>query len=506
MKAFFLILFFLSHLDATPPTLNISFNTHPTTLHPGEAADFVSSTLVCMLYEGLTRSLPGGSVELALAEKVETEGTVYTFHLRNAFWSNGDPITAYDFERSWKEVIGTPTPCTFLFYPIKGVIPFLEGKGSIDQVAIRALEPHLFQVELEAPTPHFYSLTALPSFLPSKSKQETKIGTLPTHPFGIIESGPFQIEKMIPNHQIVLRKNRHYWNKDQIEIDRIEIAIVADEMTNLHLFERGDLDWVGGSLSPLPSDAIETLREKLIYFPHSASTICTFNTREGPFQNKNLRKAFSLSIQRERLQEFETAPQSILPPLFSDQSFPLYDPEGALLYFEKGLSELQIGREGLEQLTLYFRSSQKEKKVAQILQKEWADLFGVTISLVQLDFKSHAQKLQKKNYDLALASWIAQYDDPLSILERFTNGEHLKNYSGWENPIFSNYLKEASSHRDRSALLAQAEELLWDESPITPLYHWNSAALCGSKIKSVAISSSGGVLFERFQLWYTQDH
>ncbi|MBX7065669.1 MAG: peptide ABC transporter substrate-binding protein [Parachlamydiales bacterium] len=490
MKVFFLCLLLLTGCrTAQKPNsqLNLAFNTHPTTTDPRKAADFISSTLVCMIYEGLTRCVPGGSVELALAERVEIKDNFYVFHLRNAYWSDGNPITAFDFERSWKEIIGGPSPCAFLFYSIKNAEKCARGEGGIEDVGVRARDARTLVVELERPTPYFYSLTAFPSFLAAPKEQE-------------IVNGPYRIEKIVHNSEIVLKKNERFWNRENIHIDQIHISIVPDEMTALQMFERGDLDWIGASLSPLPPDAIEKLGDQIQYIPSAASTICTFNTQQFPFQNKNLRKAFSLSINRNEIEEAQIPARSILPPVFSCQSFYLHDPEGAVLYFEKGLQELGIERQDLEKLTLYFRSTQTEKRLAQTLQKQWKELFGITIQLAQLDFKTHAQKLQTKDYQISLASWIAQFEDPISILDRFKHSDHLKNYAGWENKAYIACLAASSISDNRIKLLAEAESILSDEAPITPIYHWSSPFLCSPRIKRMAASPCGGILFERFEL------
>jgi oligopeptide transport system substrate-binding protein len=482
----------------TKHRLKISFNTQPATTDPRKAGDFVSSTLVCMIYEGLTRCLSGDEVEPALAERVviSKDKKVYVFHLRKAWWTDGTPITAYDFEKSWKGVIYPASSCAFLFYPIKNAERCAKGELSIDQVGIKALDSSTLQVELEQPTPYFYSLTAFPSFLPVASHAAEDPSVC---------SGPFWIEKMVHSSEIILKKNPSYWNAGQIALDEVHISIVPDEMTALQMFERGDLDWLGGSLSPLPPDALCQLEDRIHFIPSAATTICTFNTQVYPFNNASLRKAFSYAIDRDEIvgkvaEGGQTPASSILPPVFSDQTFFLSDPIGARLYFEMAIEELQIAPKALESLTLYFRPGQVEKRLAQTLQRQWKDVFGITINLIQLDFKSHAQRLQSRDYHISLASWIAQFNDPMSILQRFKDGSNLKNYAGWQDIRYINLLNEADNSDKRRELLEQAETFFACEMPITPIYHWRSPSLSNPIIESVATTPCGGVLFEKFKL------
>lgn len=478
-------------------SLRISFNTWPSTFDPRRCADFVSSTIVCMTYEGLTRCLPEGNVELALAKEIEisSDKLTYTFHLRDAFWSDGQPITAYDFESSWKEILSPPKPCAFLFYPIKNAERCVKKEIAINEVGILALDEKTLQVKLENPTPYFQNLTAFPSFL-----------CAPAHnPGAKVLSGPFLYESISENHEIVLKKNAFYWNRKNIFLDKVHISIVPDESTALEMFENGDLDWLGGPLSPLPPDAIDKLKDDLIFIPNAASTICTFNTQEFPFCNLNLRKAFALSINRDEIVERVTGAgqvpaKSMLPPTFSGQEYPLTDLKKAKEHFEMALKELGIDPRELESLVLFYRPSQIEKRLAQTLQSGWFKAFGIQISLAQLDYKSHTHRLQTRDYQLALASWIAQFDDPLSILSRFKDSSHLKNYPGWEDSFYSNLLDIANSSENRLEVLAEAEKVFGQNMPLCPIYHWSSPALCSSRVESIATTPCGGVLFERFKL------
>lgn len=498
MRWILLIFLCLCSCTSSPPRSNclrISFNTRPNTLDPARAGDFVSSTVICMIYEGLTRCVPGGAVEPALAEDVllSNDLTTYTFRLRKAEWSDGSPITAHDFEASWKQLLITPRLCTYLLYPIKNAEKCAKGQICIDEVGIRAVDDFTLQVTLERPTPYFYSLTAFPTFLP-------------THRSGLtVCSGPFLIEKNGNASEIKLAKNPSYWNADGISLNEIHISIIPDEMTALQMFERGDLDWIGGPLSPLPPDAVEKMKDQISFVSSAATTLCTFNTERFPFNNAHLRKAFSYAINRSEIVEHVTQndhipAESILPPCFALQSHKLSNEQAAKEHLQKALFELQIAPESLEQLVLYYKPGQVEKRLAQTLQKQWKETLGIKVQLIQLDFKSHAHRLQTRDYQISLATWIAQFDDPVSILERFKSRSNLKNYPGWEDARYAQVLEEAYIAEDREDFLMQAESILADQMPLTPIYHWSSPILCSPRIQSIGSTPCGGILFERFEI------
>ncbi len=505
-----LVLFACSTPSPKTRVLRLAFQAMPATLDPRSSGDFVSATLICLIYEGLTRCLPDGGVEPALAHKIDIspDSCIYTFHLRKAFWTDGRPVTATDFEQSWKKIADPtfPSPCSYLFFPIKNGEKCTKGEIPLSSLGVQALDPYTLRVELERPTPYFLSLTALPLFLPVPSHVEKISINQP------VCNGPFQIETLIPDSEILLRKNPGFWNAQQLPLDAIRISIIGDENTALQLFERGELDWLGAPLSPIPPDAVPMLQAKgeIHSLPMDASTFIAFNTKAAPFQNRHLRKALSLALDRERIiGELDLTGQipakRFLPPTLTDSSRPsllAYDPGAALRYFEQALTELDLLSSDLESLTLYYKTGQTQKRLAQVLQREWKEKLGFTIRIEQIDPQTHMEKLHRRDYQIALACWIAQFHDPVNILERYRLPSNPKNFAEWEDDQYAGLLERASStsdERQRLELLSIAEEIFADALPISPLYHWTSPSLSNPRLKNSAATPEGCPLFERFE-------
>lgn len=499
--------FFLLAACSSPPSshLRIAWRSFPASVDPRKASDFFSSTLVCLLYDGLTRNLPDGSLQMALAERVEIseDQTVYTFYLREAHWSDGEPITALDFESSWKDAINPlfPSPCAYLFYPIKHAEAIVSQEKPLSSLGVRALDPKTLEVTLERPCPYFLSLTAFPTFLPVPRHIEKDLDTLPSP----IVSGPFFIQQTNWQEGIYLAKNPTFWNKDHIRLNGIDILIVSDEMTALYLFTQNELDWLGGALSPLAPDAKEFLQDSsmLQYFPMAATTFCSFNTTKPPLDCPHFRKALSLAIPREEIVKHITqmgelnATRSTPPSLWKGENkllFPSHSPELAKIHLQQSQYQYPF-----PPLTLIFRSNSTEKKIAQVLQKEWKKTLNIDIQLQETDFKTQKERLHQKNYDIALSYWIAQFHDPINILERFKDPQNLKNYPAWQNENYKQYLEQATQEKNeekRLLYLAKAEELLANEAPIAPIYHWTNPSLCQPRLKNLHATPNGGILFE----------
>lgn len=479
----------------------------PATLDPRKSSDFLSSTLICLLYEGLTRCAPEGGIEPGLAKEwtISADQRVYTFTLRKSFWTDGRPVTAFDFERSWKKMIDPSFSCpsAYLLFPIKNAEKCAKKQIGPDEVGILALDSQTLQVELERPAPFFLELTAFPLFLPAPDCESIS---------GEICNGPFKLEKPLNSGAIHLVKNTQCWNSDRIDIEKIQIQIVSDENTALEMFERGEIDWLGAPLAPLPPDSIPSLQDRLQFIPMAASTLLSFNTQEFPFQNPKIRKALSLCIDRDEIVSDilftgQIPAERCLPPsLFGKPLPPLFEKTNLLkatILLQQALQEIGATLDDLEETTLYYKATQVDKRLAQVLQRRWKEALGFTVKIEQIDPKSLIDRLHRRDYKIALCAWISQFHDPINILERYRLSSNQKNYAGWENARFTSLVERALADLDpqeRIDHLIQAEEILADEVPVFPLYHWASPSLTNPRIKQTPTTTSGGVLFEHFSI------
>ena len=264
--------------------LNINVNHEPPTMDPRKGGDGVSSTMHFLLFDGLTHLNSDSSTSPALAEKIELseDRKTYTFYIRESYWANGDRVTSYDFESSWKDILDPkfPAPNAHLLYPIKNAEAAKRGIVSLDAVGIHAPDEKTLIVELDHPTPYFLQLTSFCVFYPVNKKNEEQ------HPQWMfnadekfIGNGPFLLKSWKHNDEIFMVKNPNYWDSDSVKLDSIHMVMVHDETTALHMYEQGLLDMIGAPMSHLPTDALKELSEKKLLQTKAAggSTICSFN-------------------------------------------------------------------------------------------------------------------------------------------------------------------------------------------------------------------------------------
>ncbi|CCB88948.1 peptide ABC transporter substrate-binding protein [Simkania negevensis] len=484
----------------------------PFTLDPRKSTDPVSNALHFMLYEGLTRLEPDGTLSFALADSIEISKNrrVYTFYLRESYWSDGTPLTAKDFVASWKALLSPdfPSLTAHLLFPIKNAAQAKKGLCSLKEVGIYAPDESTLIVELERPTPYFMELTAYATFFPvpngGKEVELPKKGSPK-----LVSNGPFELASWKNDDEIVVRRNDAFWNAKAVKIDLLRMTMIADEGTALKLFEKGDLDWIGGLISPLPLDAVSSLSliEEIQMRPIAGTNFCAFNTTLSPFNNVHIRKAFSYAINRQliidnvtqMLDEVATGPvPSVLKGYVESRFFTDANKEEAQKEFALGLKELGIKKENFPKLTYSFFSSELQKKLALALQSQWREVLGVEVSLEASELKVFLDKLRQRHFDFAQMSWVAQFYDRMSFLERFLEKDSYRNYSAWENIRFQELIRSSFSvisPEKRARILEQAEQLIAEEMPIAPLYHYNALYLKNPNLKNAQISPLGHVDF-----------
>lgn len=491
--------------------LNLNLPSDPATLDPRKGGDVVSATLHFLLFDGLMRGNPDGSLSQSLAESYEIseDRKTYTFHLRKCTWSNGDPITADDFEQSWKNILDPafPAPNAHLFYPIKNAEAIKRGKLPLTEAGFRALNPSTFEVVLEQPTPYFLELISFCVFFPVCSSS-------PPSEHQLVCSGPFSLKNWRHDNDILLEKNPYYHRKDDIQLDRLHFAMVKSEMTALQMFEKGLIDILGQPVLPLPADSVADLKKRKMIKtrPLAATTFCAFNVQKFPFTNRNIRKAFALAINREEIVKNVTALNEkvaleIVPPclkknhlihFFEDASI-----EKAQAHFKQGCEELGISPSDFPAVYYYYSNSEQHYKVAQAIQQQWLNALGVKVHLQNLDHKMLIPKLINKEFDIAQTYWIAQYNDPMNILERFKYEDNAKNYPHWENQEYIRLLDESlavCSEEQRRKLMHKAESLFVEEMPLTPIFHWSCAYIAKPYVKSFDLAPSGNGFFEKIYI------
>ncbi len=493
--------------------LPISFGTEIRSLDPSIGIDGQSQVTIKMLFEGLmTFDLKGNLIPaLARSYNISADLKTYTFTLRDCNWSNGEPITAYDFEYSWKKIIGGNGKGSSVhnYYPIKNVRSIIKGEKSVDEAGVKAIDAKTFVVELEYPAPYFLEAVATCSFFPVNAKIDktypewvTQVGDL------FICSGPFVLEKHKHNDELILLKNPEYWDAEHVKLPGIKIAIVKEANTQLIMYEKGELAWIGKPFSLLPPDAVPTLKNhhEFCFVPSMGVHWYFINTGIFPFNNKKMRKAFSYAIDRKKItdhvvQTGEEPAFGVLPKTLEISSVPYFSDNNlteARKLFAEALQELGITKEQLPQIVLSYHTHEYHQRTAQVIQEQWENAFGIQVKLEQEEWKVHYQKLLSGNYQIGCMSWHSWLRDPIYIMQTFRYRFDGINMSRWENPQYQRLLDAAeqeSNKEKRRAIFFEAEKLLMEEMPIIPIYFTSICYAKKNGLKDVYVSDLNQIDF-----------
>ncbi|EST54417.1 ABC transporter substrate-binding protein [Brevibacillus panacihumi W25] len=491
-----------------PKVLKVNLHSEPPTADPGIAEDSTSGTIIRATFEGLTRTGEDGKVHEAAAESYEVseDGTKYTFKLRDAKWSNGDPVTAHDFEFAWKRALDPKTASNYAYqlYYIKNGEAFNKGEAKMDDVGVKALDDKTLEVTLQNPTPFFTELTAFYTYYPVNKKvveaNEKWAADAATH----VGNGPFKLTTWEHKNKLVVEKNDNYWDKDSVKLDKIEFSMVEDENTELSMFDNGELDWAGAPTSALPTDAIPALKDsgKMKTQPTAGTYWYKFNTEKPPFNNVKIRKAFAYSIDRQSLidnvlQAGQLPATGAVPPsmaLNKDGYFKDNDIETAKKLLEEGLKE--EGLTSLPTVTLSYNTSEGHKKIAEAIQDQWKKNLGVDVKLENKEWKVYIEDLHQGNYQIGRMGWLGDFNDPINFLELYKDKKGGNNDTNWENPQYKELLNQSSLEMDpakRAAILADAEKILMEDMPIMPIYFYTQSWVQNDKVTGVIVDGLGNV-------------
>ncbi|NGX62139.1 MAG: Oligopeptide-binding protein OppA [Chlamydiae bacterium] len=495
--------------------LRVNIYTEPPTLDSRKATDATSMNVLLALFEGLTRIGSDERPHPALAEKIDIseDQKTYTFTLREAYWSNGDPVTAEDFAYTWRKILDPEFPALFAYklYIIQNAYEVRARQLPIEALGIQALDERTLQVKLKNPTPYFLELTAFPTFFPvhQKTAQKNPEWAAEAGP-EFVHNGPFTMKKWKHESEIQLIKNPLYWDLEQVKLDELHLAIVDDLTTEFYMYERDELDWAGSPLSALPSEFLPALIEegRVEILPANAVYYFKINTEHYPLHNPSIRKALGLAINRQEIVEHvlqgkQLPAQALIPSMPGWKTPATLFPDGeknlAKALFAKGLEEEGLSLTTFPPLAISYNTNREHQKIAQAIQQQWKEVLGIKVELDTCDWKVYLSKISQQDYQIGRMSWIGDFCDPVSFLEPYKLKDGGLNETGWENPHYISLLTQAEKELDiekRKKLLKEAETLLVDEMPIIPVYYINHCFLRKPYVKRVYLSSLGVIDFK----------
>ena len=468
-------------------------NTLPTTLDPTKGQSIGDNEIQHAITEGLTRNT-AGDVKPGIAESWDEseDGLTYTFHLRkDAKWSDGEPITAADFEYSWKRLVNpeTASPYAFIGDCLKNGQAIEQGKMDVEELGVKAVDDTTLEVTLEHPTSYFLSLIGSSGqFAPLRQDIVEKYGTdFAATSEKNVYSGPFVMTSSEDNVW-TFEKNDNYWDKDSINLDKCELNYVENTDTQLSMYEAGDLDYV-----QVPTAYVSDYKDKADVFANGNVDFCYINSKsDNPvLGNKNFRLALNYALNRNDYNKLANADTYtafnglVFPGLqakgttygeaydLNSYSYPLDgDQDKATEYLNAAMQELGIANASDITVEVVTTDADSSKRIVETLQEQWQNALGINVKIRQVTYADiYGKVFPEHDYEIGYGGWGSDYDDPYSYLELF-KGDSSYNYSQYENPEVDQLLTASQDEPDtdkRMDELNQVEQDILADGAFVPL-------------------------------------
>lgn len=498
-----------------PKYLRYSVGTEPETLDPRKSTGIPEATVEAQLFEGLTTLDAKNNPVPAMAEKweISPDGLKYKFILRPGIkWSNGDLVTAYDFEYAWKTALAPEfgSKYSYQLYYVKNGEAYNKGLTTADMVGVKALDDRTLEVLLEKPTAYFLSLTAFHTLYPVPRRIVEANPKWAGDPKTLIGNGPFKMSAWVHNSRIELVKNEQYWDKGKVKMPRIDFILTESGSTEIAMFDNNQIDM--GENAP-PAEYPRLNKEgRLQISPYLGTYFFSFNVTKAPLDNVKVRKSLMLAIDRQALITNVTKGEQKIalawvPPGMSD-AVPTNDFRGVggdffkdrdLETAKKMLAEAGYpDGKGLPPIELIYNTNDVHKAIAEAIQEMWLKNLGVNLSLANQEWKVFINTRSRGNYQIARHGWIGDYTDPMTFIDMFDSNSG-NNDSQYKNPQYDSLVRLAKSTGNqeiRMKAMHEAEKLLIDDAVIAPVYFYTRVTMVKPNVKGYQRSVLGHVYFK----------
>ncbi len=489
--------------SAMGATLKIHNAGDPVSLDPHKVSGTWENRVVSNMINGLMTIDAKGQVIYGQAEShtLSDDGLVYTFKLRDGLqWSDGQPVTAHDFEYSIKRLLNPETAAKYAWmqYTIKGAESYNKSEASVDDVAVKAVDDLTLEITLKEPTPFYLgSLTHYTAYAVPKHVVE-KHGNEWIRLDNIAVNGPYKPTEWVPGSHVKLTKNDKFYDAENVKIDEVILYSLEDMSTILRSFLEGEVEWATRYPKNKYQELMKTNPEILQVEPYASLYYYLYNTKVAPLDDPEIRKALSYAVDKEFIAEFvvgtgEKAAYNWIPPNLNnyDEHVQPNVVDWMEIPFEKRQKEAKkiLKSKGYDKknplkFTLRYNTSENHKRVAVAVAEMWKEI-GVEVELYNTEVKVHYKDLDNHDFEIARAGWVADYNDPVNFLSLLITGTG-NNYGQYSNAQYDQLLIEAGKETDiakRAELLKSAEKILLDDFGALPIFNYVTENLVSPKLK-----------------------
>lgn len=508
--------------------ITVQIGPNPETLDPALNSAVDGGNMLITLFETLLIIDQDNKVQPGQAEKYEVspDGLTWTFTMRDGLkWSDGTELNAKDFEYTFKRIADTNVAAPYA----ETVIGMIEGyKDAIDsknpeKLNVKASDDgKTLTIKLAYPCSYFDKIVAFGTMSPVQKATVEKNGdSWATKPETYVCNGPYTITEWTPSEKIVCKKNENYkggWDSSKIVNDKLTFLLLEDSSASYTAYTGGTAQLI----KDVPTEEIPTLKkdkkDEFNVDPILGTYYLSMNLNKAPFNNKNVRKALSLAIDRDYVAN--TVMQGTYTPAYNYVGTGVDDVEtgkflenskaanGGKTYIsedykanleeaKKALAEAGYPEgKGFPTITYSTNDTGYHKALAEYLQKVYKDL-GITMNIDIVDWSSFTPKRRAGEYEMARNGWVMDYNDASNMIELFvsSNGNNDGKYN---NPAFDKAMND-SKVADKTAHFAalhEAEKIVSEDYGFIPVAYYNDFWLQSTSLK--------GTWHSPYGYWYLQ--
>ncbi|MGB4438389.1 MAG: peptide ABC transporter substrate-binding protein [Sedimentibacter sp.] len=486
------------------------------------------------MFEGLTKETSEG-IEAAAAEKwdISDDGKTYTFHLREGLkWSDGQPLTAKDFEYAWKRACDPAVASDYSFLVTSYLVggdEYFKGTGTIDEIGVKALDELTLEVNLKFPVAYFLSLTSFYTYMPVRQDIVEANGEgWEKNPETCISNGAFKLTDYQTGSHLTMAKNENYWNADTVKLAGVKGLMIVEGTTALNGYENGEIQILDSiTIEQIPRLQKEDPNFKI--YPQIGTYYVNFNVDNEVFKDLRIRQAFALAIDRKQFVEQVTKGGQVPATGFIPAGMQYSDLSDIRPLDENGMPAIEYGidpskalveeakqlladagypnGEGLPKITFLYNTNENNKKIAEALQGMWKQNLGVDVELLNQDWAVFQETRRAGEYMMARGGWLGDYGDPMTMLDLFTvaSGNNDPQWRYAEEPAGSPHDKTLNPEqevfekaistslitkgKERDAALKAAEDALMNNMVVAPIYYYTMTTIVDStKVEGVELT------------------
>lgn len=482
--------------------ITINNGAEPESLDPHIISGVPGSGVARQMFVGLTTTSPDGKTIPGMAESWESDDNkTWTFHLRDANWSNGDPVTADDFVYSFKRVANPETGSHYASYladaKIANAQDIIDGKAKVDTLGVKAIDAKTFQVTLSEPVPYFPDMLIHTPMKPVNKKVVEEFGEKWTSPANIVVNGPYKLSEWVVNEKIVLERNPSYYDNEHTTIDKATLLAIPESSTDINRYKAGEIDI---TYTEVPTEQFAKLKEEIGDEVTSAPRLCTYfyeyNINKAPFDDVRVREALSLAFDRDTITDKVLAqgqtPAYRYTHVATDggvdftPEWASWDKEKRIAEAKKLLNEAGYDESNPLKFELLYNTSEEHKKIATAVQQLWKqDLGFVDVTLNNQEWKTYLDSRRNGKQQMARAAWCGDYNEASTFLNVMKTGNN-GNYGGYSSKVVDDLMAQTTkagiTPKQRTELYNQVEAQLATDVPDIWIYHYTSPRLVKSYV------------------------